>query len=259
MAYSFDSQSIAGKNVLLSGGTTGIGRTTAYRLVAAGANVLISGTDPQHLQDALADIESGTAAFSAAHKPGKVYGILADQSKKDDVERVFQEVDTKLGSLDILVNNAALSAESILDTDYATMEKVVQTNLLGYMHCCRHAIERFEKKGEGHIVNIGSLSAKERNEGSDIYVATKSGIDGFSESLRKQVNKKGVKVTLIEPGLVGTDMTASKVPVEEQPKAEAEGTMLKAEEIAESVYYALIQPRRCHVILIQIRPDGEAI
>lgn len=251
MPYTYSPQNLAGKAVVVTGGTTGIGRATAHRLVAAGANVLIYGRHEQELADALADLRNAGS--------GRVFGLTADQSRYEDVQRVFAEADEKLGGVDILVNNAALPANSILDSDYTEWQYVVATNLLGYMACCREAIDRMSRKGVGHIVSVGSMSAQVREEGSDVYVATKSGIEGFSESLRKQVNGKGIKVTLIEPGLVGTEMTVDQVPKEEQPEKEAQGTMLKAEEIAEAVYYTLIQPERCDVVLLQIRPHGQAI
>ena len=90
-------------------------------------------------------------------------------------------------------------------------------------------------RGIGHIVNIGSLSAKVREKGSDIYVATKAAIEGFSESLRKQINEYGIKVSLIEPGLVGTDMTVDQVAQPEQRQKIAEGEMLAASVTALSV------------------------
>jgi len=114
--------------------------------------------------------------------------------------------------VDILVNNAVQAAGSILDSDYSKWAYVVQTNVLGYMACCREAVDRMKARGGGHIVNVGSLSAKVRESGSDIYVATKAAIEGFSEALRKQVNEQGIKVTLIEPGLGGTDMTVFSPP-----------------------------------------------
>lgn len=251
MPYTFESQSLSGKAIIVTGGTTGIGRATAVRLVAAGANVLIFGRNEKELTEALADLRDAG--------DGQVHGLTADTSKPEDVKSVFQEADRLLGGLDILVNNAALAANSIVDSEYSEWEYVVQTNLLGYMSCCREAIDRMAAKGVGHIVNIGSMSAQVREPGSDVYVATKSGIEGFSESLRKNIGEKGVKVTLIEPGLVGTEMTVDQVPKEEQPEQEAEGKMLKAEEIAEAVHYALIQPKRCDVVMIQIRPHGQDI
>jgi len=254
MTYAYEPRSLAGKSIVVTGGTTGIGRSTAQRLVADGANVLIFGRHEQELQDALKDIQS-----AANGSNGKVHGMTADTSKPEDVDRVFQEADQKLGGVDILVNNAALAAHSILDTEFDEIQYVVQTNLLGYMNCCKHAIERMKAKGEGHIVNVGSMSDTVREKGSDVYVATKSAINGFSETLRKEVNEQGIKVSLIEPGLVGTDMTTEQVPAEEQAEKIEKMEMLKAEDIAECVHYTLIQPKRCDVVQVQIRPHKQPI
>lgn len=240
-------QSIAGKAAIVTGGTTGIGRTTAKMLASLGVKVLIYGRDEQALQDALKDIQS----------VGEGYGLTADQSKPEDIRRVFAEADAKLGSLDILINNAGEAAQSILTTDYDEWQYVVQTNLLGYMACARHAVERMEKQGGGHIVNIGSLSAKARNAESNVYVATKSGIEGFTDALAKEVAEKNIRVTTIEPGKVGADFPNSKP--EEQPGQEAKGEMLKTQDIAASVFYALIQPPRCDVAFMQIRPIQQSI
>lgn len=107
------------------------------------------------------------------------------------------------------------------------------------------------------IVNIGSMSADVREKNSSVYVATKSGIQGFSEALRKEVNSLGIKVTLIEPGAVGTDMQPQ--PPEEQRQLEANMEMLKAEDIAACVLYTLTQPKRCDMVNIQIRPHLQII
>lgn len=245
---------LSGKSVLLTGGTTGIGRTTAVRLVAAGANVVTFGRHEADLQDALKEIRK-----EQSDGGGQVVGLIADSSKPEDMERVFRKADDAFGGVDILINNAALGGGSIVDSDLAEIQYVVATNLLGYMYCCKFAIERMKARGRGHIVSIGSMSSVVREKGSDLYVATKSGIEGFSEALRKQANEFGIKVTLIEPGLVGTDMTTDQVPKEQQPEKEAKGEMLKAEDIAECVYYALTQPERCDVVKVQIRPHKQAI
>jgi NADP-dependent 3-hydroxy acid dehydrogenase YdfG len=253
MTYAYEPRSLAGKSVVITGGTTGIGRTTACRLAADGAHVLVFGRHEQELQDALKDIQS------AANGKGKVHGMTADASKPEDVDRVFQEADSRLGGVDVLVNNAALAGHSVLDTEVSEIQNIVQTNLLGYMYCCKQAIERMKAKGEGHIVNIGSMSDTVREEGSDVYVATKSAINGFSEALRKQINEQGIKVSLIEPGLVGTDMTVEQVPAEEQEEKIEKMEMLRAEDIAECVHYTLIQPKRCDVVQVQIRPHKQPI
>jgi NADP-dependent 3-hydroxy acid dehydrogenase YdfG len=101
------------------------------------------------------------------------------------------------------------------------------------------------------------MSADVREQGSSVYVATKSGIQGFSEALRKEVNRDGIKVTLIEPGSVGTDMQQPSP--EEQRQKEEKGEMLRAEDIAACVYYCLIQPQRCDVVEVRIRPHLQEI
>jgi NADP-dependent 3-hydroxy acid dehydrogenase YdfG len=238
---------IVGKGAIVTGGTTGIGRATALRLAADGAKVLICGRHQQELDDAMTDLR----------KVGwEVHGLTVDLSRREDVTRLFAEADRLLGRLDILVNNAALGAGAIGEDSETDWEYVVRTNLVGYMGCAREAIARMRAAGAGHIVNIGSMSADVREEGSSIYVATKAAIQGFSESLRKEVNKLGIKVSLIEPGAVGTDMQ----PAKETHAAQAEsGEMLKAEDIADCVLFCLTQPKRCDVVAVSIRPHAQEI
>jgi len=241
---------IKGKTVLITGGTTGIGRATLQLLAAHGAKVLFFGTDDQHLKDTMDDV-------TALGLENEVMGILADVSGKENVEFIFQHVDGFLGKLDILINNAALGAQSLLETSYDDMAYIIDVNLLGYMACAREAAKRMKENGGGHIVNIGSMSADTREESGTVYVATKSGIQGFSESLRKELNPQGIKVTLIEPGAVGTDMQPSSP--EEQREKEEKLEMMKAEDIAAAVVYVLTQPKRCDVVELKIRPHQQLI
>jgi short-subunit dehydrogenase len=191
---------ISGKNIAITGGTTGIGRATAILLSGLGANIIIVGQRQQHLEDALDDI--------TANAKGTVHGILADVATKEGVNRIFNEVKGNFKSLDILINNAALPYGSVTEGEFEEWKQIVDTNLVGYLGCAGEAIKQMKEQKYGHIVNIGSMSADVQEESSSVYVATKSGIRGFSVSLRKQVNPMGVKVTLIEPGAVDTDMQA---------------------------------------------------
>lgn len=243
-----DIEEVVGKGIIVTGGTTGIGRATARLLASRGAKVLIFGRHEEELNDAMNDLR---------HAGSDVHGMIADASKSEDIKQIFEAADAKLGRVDVLVNNAALAAGSVAEGAYEDWEYVVRTNLLGYMACAHEAITRMKKQGSGHIVNIGSMSADVREEGSSVYVATKSGIQGFSEALRKEVNRDGIKVTLIEPGSVGTDMQQPSP--EEQRQKEEQGEMLRAEDIAACVYYCLIQPKRCDVVEVRIRPHLQEI
>ena len=241
--FDYQPTSVNNKSVLITGGTTGIGRATAMLLAAQGAQVMIFGRHERELNDTLNDVRRAG---------GEISGLAADVANPEDIQRVFQEVDRQMDRLDILINNAGLGYESIMKGKYAEWQYILNTNLLGYMAMAHEAIERMKAQGEGHIVNIGSIAADTHSKDSSVYVATKSGIQGFSASLSKEVNPLGIKVTLIEPGLVGTDMQEESP--EEQRQMEDELEMLKAEDIAACVLYTLIQPKRCDVSSVQIRP-----
>jgi NADP-dependent 3-hydroxy acid dehydrogenase YdfG len=109
----------------------------------------------------------------------------------------------------------------------------------------------------GYIINIGSMSAEALHKGTSVYVATKSGVRGFSASLRKEANELDIRVTLIEPGSVGSDMQEESA--DEQREKIEKMEMLKAEDIAASVLYVLTQPQRCDVVELKIRPLLELI
>ena len=243
MQTTIDKTNLKDKAVIVTGGTTGIGRSLAKRLVSEGARVLIFGRHEKELNDALGDIEP--------NGQGQIEGMIADQALIEDIEKVFKTADEKLGGVDILVNNAAQPASKITDSDYAEWKYVVETNLLGYMACCRMAVDRMKEKKSGHIVNIGSMSAEADDENS-VYVATKSGVRGFTKSFAPEANKMGIRVTNVEPGLVGTDMTMKSTA--EQRQWQKDGKMLKAQDIAECVIYVVSQPERCDVEFVQIRP-----
>ena len=249
--FDYEPESVYDKTVLITGGTTGIGRATALLLAAQGAHVMIFGRHEQELNDALDDLRQITLEQN-------ILGLQADVSKPEDVQRIFSEVDKQFKKLDILINNAALPYNSVMDGTFEDWQEVVNTNLMGYLACTHEAVERMKQASDGgHIVNIGSMSADVHERGSSVYVATKSAIQGFSKSLSKEVNPMGIRVTLIEPGSVGTDM--EEEPPHEQRKMEKQMKMLKAEDIAACVLYALTQPKRCEIAMVQIRPHLQSI
>lgn len=243
-----DVQDVAGKNVLVTGGTTGIGRAIVVALATRGARVLTLGRDESDLEDALREVRDAG---------GEAHGLVADLSRVEDVRRAFTEVDRRLDRLDILVNNAAVYGEEFEEQTLENIDYVVRTNIVGYLACAHEAVLRMKRSGEGHVVLVGSMSADLREESGSTYVATKAAIQAFAESLRKTVNEDGIKVTVIEPGKVATDMV--DMPEAEMEKRIAELQMLRPEDIAATVLFALVQPKRTDIVSLQIRPHRQVI
>jgi len=244
----YEESDLRDKNILVTGGTTGIGRAIAHLLVSHGANVMIFGRNETHLKEAISDMQNLS---------GRIFGINADVSKKEDVAKVFALFDGQLGPIDTLVNNAALPSQSIIVADFDQIEYILKVNIMGYLYCAKKAISRMEKENNGHIVNIGSMSAEVKDRDSDLYVATKSAIRGFSASLRKKVNQYGIKVSLIEPGGVATNMLKEKSG--ERDRMQKNHKILDAKDIAEAVVFCLTRPKRCDIVSMQIRAREQHI
>lgn len=243
-------QRIAGKRVLITGGTTGIGRATAVLLAAHGATVMVFGRHRMQVDETLSEI-------TALEQETSCYGMVADVANPKDIEQVFSMVDSQFRGLDILINNAAVAYQSIMEGNYENWQYAVQTNLTGYMACCHEAINRMQHRSFAHIINIGSMSPDVREKNSSVYVATKAAVQGFSEALRKEVNPLGIKVTLIEPGATDTDLQEGSSAEKQQLVDELK--MLKADDVAWSILFCLAQPQRADIVALQIRPHLQII
>lgn len=243
-------ENINQKRIVITGGTTGIGKAIADLLVSLGGRVFIFGRDENDFNSAMDDIKEKSSK-------GEIFGHTADITNKDDVTMIWERIDNLFGGIDILINNAALPAKGIIEGEYDDWKYILETNILGYIAFAKEAVNRMTEQKSGHIVNIGSMSAEVKEKTGVIYVATKSAIRGFSTALRKEINPLGIKVSHIEPGAVTSDMQTD--PKEIQQEKIQEMKMLEAEDIAMSVLFCLSQPKRCDIVSMQVRPHLQLI
>lgn len=229
------------KRILLTGGTTGIGRAMLEQFAAAGARVLTLGRDEEKLDQAITE---------ARRAGGELHGIVADLGKREDVNRVFAEVDQRLGGLDILVSNAALGANPIDQMADDAWRYVVEVNLVGALACARGALKRFDAGGQ--IVIIGSISSDIHAPGESVYSATKAGLAAFAETLRKEVAERNIRVSLVQPGTVSSEMQEGSD--EEQAGQLEREQMLPADDIADAVTFILTRPPRVDIVTLRIEP-----
>lgn len=239
-------QSLAGRRVAITGGTTGIGRAIAVLLASEGARVFVCGHDSGHLADALARIR----------EVGEGDGAVLDLSQPDHARGFLEIARQRLGGLDAVVLNAAVAASGLTETDAPALRHAIALNFTATLLGAHAAAELLE--GEGDLVLVGSMSAHVLGPHSTVYAGIKAGIAGFSEALRRELGPKGIRVGLVEPGKTGSDMQLPDVPVEKQREQIREETMLRAEDIAVGVQYMLTQPRRTVVQQLVIVPRAQA-
>lgn len=240
-----DPTSLEQKRILVTGGTTGIGRATVALLARQGARVLTFGRHLQELNDSLAHAREKASADA-------IKGLVADVGTREGIAEVFRAVDQALGGLDVLINNAGIAVHPVQDVEDEEWRYGVETDFVGYLACARQAVQRMTAAGGGHIVFIGSITAERKGAGSSTYAATKAGVRTYAETLRKEVAEKNIRVTWIEPGTVGADLQG--IPLEEQRKKIAAQEMLYAEDIADAIPFVLTRAGRTDISALRIEP-----
>lgn len=151
----------------------------------------------------------------------------------------------------MLVCCAALGAQPIHEMAEDDWRYVVETNLVGYLACARGALDRMQGRG-GHLLFVSSISPIIKAPGESVYSATKAGVEAFAETLRKEIADQDVKVTVIQPGSVDTDM--QECSPQDKREAVASEEMLHAEEVAEAILFALTRSHRTDVVTLRIEP-----
>lgn len=220
------------KVVLITGGSQGIGKAMALKFASLGAKVALNDISFQeeNLKIARQEIESlgGIAEY-----------FLADVSKLEEVEKMMQDVQAKLGRLDVLVNNAGITKDrTLVKMTAEEWQKVIDVNLTGVFNCSKAALPLLVPN-QGNIVSLASIVGLRGNFGQANYAASKAGIIAFTKSLAKEVGKVGVRVNAIAPGFIETKM-AEAIP--EQLKATVKqltalGRFGQPEEVAQLVAF----------------------
>ena len=250
-----NTQPLAGKVCLVTGGTRGIGLAIARMLLAEGASVAICGKTAANVEKAVVEL--------AAESPSKVKGKVADVSDYEEVRALFRFVDREFGGLDVLVNNAGVGHfAKVSEASPELWAEVLGTNLTGTFYCSREALSRFGVAGDsdagsrkpkgGFIVNISSLAGRNPFAGGAAYNASKFGVNGFSEALMLDSRHDRVRVCTVAPGSVATEFSGRQSH-DGQPLGK--DWRVWPEDVAGIVRMVLTMPERTMVSYVEVRPS----
>jgi len=243
------SDTLAGKVAVVTGASSGIGEATALALAGKGAGVVLVARREERLQELARQVRSAG---------GRAEVVVADIAQEAQARLAVERAVNAFGRVDILVNNAGLMLLGpVTGADTTDWRRMIDVNLLGLMYTTHAALPHMRTGGGGHIVNISSVSGRGASPTSAGYSASKWGVGGFSEGLRQEVRLDRIRVTVIEPGVVATELTDHITHQDTKTAYEGRiGTMtpLESEDIAAAVVYAVTQPERVNVNEILIRP-----
>ena len=241
----FERPKLDGKHILITGGAGGVGRAVASRMVTEGARVLIADREEADLRAVVDSLRGG---------PGAIEAVAGDLSDPGGIAAMFERADEWLGRLDILVACAGVGSGPLMEMDDAGWRYVIETNLASYVACTRGAIERIRAAGirDGMVILVGSISIHIKAVGESVYNAAKGGVASFAETLRKELMPEHIRVTLIEPGAIGSAM--QPYPEEERARFIEQYEMLPPAEVAEAILFAATRKPGVDVVTLRIEP-----
>jgi NADP-dependent 3-hydroxy acid dehydrogenase YdfG len=245
---------LEGKVAAITGASSGIGEATALALVREGAAVAIGARREDRLSDLAQRIEAGG---------GRALPIAIDIRDEASARGFVERAHSELGRLDVLVNNAGVMLLGPIEgADVDDWRRMVDVNVLGLLYCTHAALPLLREQGGGDIVNVSSVAGRFAGPGSGVYNLTKFGVNAFSEALRQEVVASKIRVTVIEPGYVETELhgqNENPAVLEAIEKSRAKiGQVLRSEDIANGILYAVTQPPHVAVNEVLIRPSGQA-
>src|ERR1700729_4410348 len=248
---------LQGTVALVTGASSGIGEATAVALAEHGAAVAIAARRADRLDRLAATI---------ADRGGKALAIEADVASPEQAQALVERTVSKLGSLDTLINNAGVMLLGpTVGAPLEEWDQMVAINVQGLLYCAHAALPHLLAAAQdgprqvADMVNISSVAGRVARSGSGVYNLTKHGVGAFSESLRQEVTGRHVRVSLVEPGAVATELrTHNRPEIQEQIEARFDGVeILQAQDIADAITFIVTRPRRMAVNEVLIRPTNQ--
>ncbi|HEY4217118.1 MAG TPA: SDR family NAD(P)-dependent oxidoreductase [Gemmatimonadaceae bacterium] len=248
---------LTGTVALITGASSGIGEATARALAAEGAAVALVARRKDRLD---------TLAATIGKAGGRAIAIEADVTEQPQAHAAVEHAVRELGRLDTVINNAGVMLLGPIESaPLEEWERMVHLNLLGLLYVAKASLPHLldaansSERRVADLVNISSVAGRIARVGSGVYNMTKFGVGAFSESLRQEVTKRHVRVSLVEPGAVATELTDHLRPeIKEMVKPAFEGTeLLESEDIADAIAYIVTRPRRVAVNEMLVRPTEQ--
>ncbi len=242
-----------GRSAIITGASSGIGEAAARQLAALGVNVVLAARRTDRLQ---------TLADRIAADGGTVLVQSTDVTRRDQVERLVEVSLDRFGAVDILINNAGIMPLSFLrNLHLDEWERMVDVNLKGVLFATGAVLPSMMARKSGHIVNVSSVAGRRVFPSGAVYCATKFAVTALSEGLRAELSAtEGIRVTVIEPGAVATELTGTITDEEVLDYFRSRGELRKldAEDIAASIVYAVSQPDHVNVSEVLVMPTQQS-
>lgn len=227
-----------GKVVLITGGTSGIGLALAQEFGRKGARVVITGRNAAKLEEAQQLLEQQGL---------EVLALQADAAQEADNQQTIADILAHWGRLDVLICNAGISMRALFeDLQLDVFRQVMDINFWGTVYAVKYALPHL-LKNKGAIVGISSINGRRGTPARTAYTASKHAMEGFFESLRTEVMKRGVQVLVVRPGFTASNIRQAALTANGRPQGESpreEDKMMSAEEVAEATYTALVKKKR---------------
>lgn len=240
--------------VLVTGATSGIGKSTAEIFAKNGHHLIITGRREERLSELKQYFEK---KYSIS-----VTCLCFDVRKKEEVEKAINSLSTENKNIDILVNNAGLAAglSSIQEGKTDHWERMIDTNIKGLLYMTRIVSNLMIRNKKGHIINIGSIAGKEVYANGNVYCATKHAVDALNKGMRIDLLPHNIKVTAVNPGMVETEFSVVRFDGDEERAKKVYSGMqpLKPEDIAETIYWVANRPAHVNINDIVIMPNVQA-